>query len=323
MSLDVLLPGWLAGWTLGAPLALLLIPALALLFLPRLLNRDSMPALLVADLDVVRRAARSTWRIRLRYVPTILRIAAILLLVVALARPREGIAETVPLDEGIDVVVSADISSSMLQGMGDTSRIQALRDVLDEFIDEMQFARLGLVAFQSRAIPLSPLTYDHDAIRARIEQLAPGLVPDGTAIGLGVAEGLDLLQESPARSRVVVLLTDGQNNTGEIEPMQAARMAEAMGIRLYTIGFHSGFGLEVDQRGLTEMAEVTGGQYFDATSPEELAASYAHIAELERATVGERRFVRYREFAPWLALAALGLLAVDGLLRATWFRRQP
>ena len=323
MSADGLLPGWVSGWTLGAPLALLLIPALTLLFLPRLLNRAPMPALLVADLGVVRDAARSTWRIRLRYLPTVLRIAAIVLLVVALARPREGIAETVPLDEGIDVIVSADISSSMLQSMGDTTRMQALRDVLGDFIDEMEHARLGLVAFQSRAIPLSPLTYDHDAIRSRIDQLEPGLVPDGTAIGLGIAEGLDLLQESPARSRVVVLLTDGQNNTGEVEPMQAARMSEAMGIRLYTIGFHSGFGHEVDQQGLTEMAEITGARYFDATSPEELSAAYGHIAELERSIVGERRFLRYREFAPWFALAALGLLAVDGLLRATWFRRQP
>lgn len=323
MSLDSLLPGWAAGWTLGAPLALLLVPALLLLFLPRLFNRGAMPALLVADMGVVREAARSTWRIRLRHVPTVLRMLAIVLLVVALARPREGIAETLPLEEGIDVVVSADISSSMNQRMGDTTRIAALRDVLEDFTDQMEFARLGLVAFQSLAIPLSPLTHDHDAIRSRINQLAPGLVRDGTAIGLGIAESLDLLIDSPAQNRVVVLLTDGQNNTGDIEPMQAARMAEALGIRLYTIGFHSGFGFEVDREGLTEMAEIGGGRYFNATSPEELAAAYGEIADLERSLIAERRFIRYREIAPWFALAAVGLLLADGLLRATWFRRQP
>src|SRR5690606_25336466 len=139
---------------------------------------------------------------------------------------------------GIDVIVAADISTSMSQRMpGGRARIGALRDVLDDFVGEIEQGRLGLVAFQSRAIALSPLTGDHRAIRDRIEQLEPGLVQDGTAIGLGISEALNLLQDSPALSRVVVLLTDGQNNTGDIEPMTAARAAQALGVRVYTIGF--------------------------------------------------------------------------------------
>jgi Ca-activated chloride channel homolog len=310
----------------ATPLVLMLIPLLAVLFLPRLVAGGQSAALLVADMGLLRSATRSTWRIRLRWVPAALRIAAIALLIVAIARPREGVAEALVPEEGIDIVISADISTSMTQRMpGGRTRIAALRDVLREFVDEMEMARLGLVAFQSRAIPLSPLTHDQDAILERVDQLVPGLVPDGTAIGLGIAEALDLLEGSPALSRVVVLLTDGQNNTGEIQPMTAARMAEALGIRVYTIGFHSGSTAfqEVDREGLTRLAELTGAGYYDATSEEELSQAYSEIAQLESSRLVDRRFLSYREFGPWVAAVAAGLLIVDGLIRVTWFRRQP
>lgn len=314
------------GFELAQPWALLAIPALVLLLLPRLFARHTRPVLLVADLSPLRLAARSTWRTRLRWLPAALRAAAIVLLVVALARPREGIAEAVLPEEGIDVILVADVSTSMSQRMpGGNTRIAALREVLSEFVDEMEQGRIGLVAFQSRAIPLSPLTGDHRAIRDRVEQLAPGLVPDGTAIGVGIAEALNLLQDSPALSRAVVLLTDGQNNTGDIEPATAAQTAQALGARLYTIGFHSGNALfeEIDREGLTELAELTSGRYFDATSEEELAEAYREVARLESSMLGERRFTTYREFGPWFAAAAAALLVADGLLRVTWFRRQP
>ncbi len=316
----------LMDWELAQPWFLLAIPAIALLLLPQLFAGASRPVLLVADLNPLHAAARHTWRIRLRWLPAVLRALAIVLLIIAIARPREGLAETLLPEEGIDVIVSADISSSMYQRVpGGRTRVEALRDVLYEFVDEMDQGRIGLVAFQSRAIALSPLTSDHRAISDRIEQLEPGLVPDGTAIGLGIAEALNLLQDSPALSRVVVLLTDGQNNTGEIEPMTAARMAEALGIRVYTIGFHSGMAMfeEVDQAGLSQLAELTGARYFNATSEQELSDAYREIAELETSFLGERQFTTYREFGPWFAAAAVAVLIIDGLLRVTWFRRQP
>src|SRR5690606_27823877 len=138
--------------------------------------------------------------------------------------------------------------------------------------------RVGIVIFQSRALSLSPLTHDLRAIQDRVESLRSGLVEDGTAIGLGLTEAVTLLEDSPARSRVVVLLTDGQNNAGDVDPMTAARVAEATGIRLYTIGFIEGPGAQqrgtVDADGLTRMAELTGGRYFDASTQEELAEAY-------------------------------------------------
>jgi len=313
------------GATLGAPAALLLLLPLGLLLAWRW--RAPRPSATVADAGVLAAAARTTWRLRLRWLPDAFRAAAIVMLVVALARPREGLAVTVLPEEGIDIVAAVDVSSSMRQGFDRTeTRLDAARRVLDEFAETLQGDRLGLVAFQSRALTLSPLTNDIAAIQARIDQLEPGLVPDGTAIGLGMAEALGLLEDSPARSRVVVLLTDGSNNAGEIAPVDAARLAQAIGVRVYTIGIvpGSGAGLDpVDRQAMSQLAEPTGGAFFDAGTPEELAAAYQEIGALERSRVGEREFIAFREYGPWFALAGAALLLVDVGLRATWLRRQP
>jgi len=317
--------GFIEGWSLATPVALLLILPAAYLFASQL--RPERAAFVVADVGPLAAAARPTWRTRGRRLPDVLRGVAILLLVLAVARPREGLAVTSLPEEGIDVVAVVDVSTSMRQALSrDESLMEAARRVLAEFADTMEGNRLGLVLFQSRALALSPLTSDLNAIHARIDQLEPGLVPDGTAIGLGIMEGLALLRESPARSRVVVLLTDGRNNSGEVSPMESVRVAEALEVRVYTIGLISpgSFGFEsVDSAALTEMAEVTGGSYFDARTAEELSAAYEEIGALERSRLGERRFVAYRELGPWLALAAAGLLLVDGGLRMTLLRRQP
>jgi Ca-activated chloride channel family protein len=162
------------------------------------------------------------------------------------------------------------------------------------------------------------------AILRRVSALQPGLLEDGTAIGLGVAEALSLLRDSPAPSRVVVLLTDGDNNSGDIDPLTASRLAQALGIRLYTIGFVGGRGSSpLDELTLSQMASSTGGRYFDASTQEELAAAYAEIGELERSRVGERSFTSFRELAPPLIAAALALLALELGLRSTWLRRYP
>lgn len=311
----------------ATPGLLLVLPALVLWALWRWWRPRRGTALVVADLDVAAVATAATWRTRLRWLPAATRLAAIALLVVAMARPQQGLALTPVPEDGIDIVVALDVSSSMdnFSVRSGPTRLQAARDVVTEFVETLEGNRVGLVAFQSRALTLSPLTLDHTAIVKQVRSLRSGLIVDGTAIGLGVMESLTLLEDSPARSRVIVLLTDGQNNVPEVDPIVAARVAESLGVRVYTIGFigRSAFGGVVDSFTLRQMAEATGGRFFDARTSEELAAAYAAIGSLERSRIGEREFTLYREFAPWVAGAALALLVIDAALRASWLRRHP
>lgn len=311
------------GIEFAAPLVLIaILPALAVAF-ARLW--DEQAAAPMADAGPLSVALRQTLRMRLRRLPDVLRALAILLLIVAVARPREGLAVATVPEEGIDVVAVVDVSSSMRQSISvSESRLEAARRVLDEFAVTLEGDRLGLVVFQSRAFTFSPLTADIGAVRDRIEQLEPGIVPDGTAIGLGLAAGVTLLEESVARSRVVVMLTDGESNMGEIDPFTAARMADALGIRVYVVGLHSAFGRdEVDQRAMTALSELTGGAYFDARSAPDLASAYEAIGDLERSRLGEREFVAWRDFGPCMALAATVVLFMEIALRSTWLRRSP
>jgi Ca-activated chloride channel family protein len=306
----------------GTPLLLLgMVPVLAMLGAQMLQER---PATAVADAGPLVAASRTTLRTRLRWLPDAVRALAIVLLVLAAARPREGLAVTALPEEGIDIVAVVDVSSSMSEAASpQETRLQAARRVLAEFSDTLEGDRLGLVAFQARALTLSPLTSDVEAIQRRIDDLAPGLIADGTAIGLGITEGVSLLEDSRARSRVVVLLTDGENNAGEIDPFAAARVAQALDIRIYTIGLAGPGAVGIDLPALEEMAEITGGAFFDAKTPTELEAAYEAIGALERSRVGEREFVAWREYGPWLAYLAAALILGDVLLRSTWLRRQP
>ena len=310
--------------TLAIPWALLLLIPLAWFVARELRTRRASPALVVADLAPWRAAARRSPRVRLRSLPLILRALAIALAIVAFARPRQGLTITTIPEEGIDVVIAFDASSSMTAPLGDgrTTRLQAARTVVTNFVNTLSGDRVGLVIFQARALTLAPLTGDLDAIRARVATIEPGLLNDGTAIGLGLSEAITVVKDSPAKSRIVVLLTDGENNAGAIPPLQAARVAQALGIRVYTIGFIAA-GTGADSQNLRAIAETTGGRSFDARTQTDLAAAYAEVRSLERSRLGERRFTVYREFAPWFAAFAVGLLATDGLLRATWLRTQP
>jgi Ca-activated chloride channel family protein len=315
--------------TFATPEVFWLLPFLALLALARLINPTRVADLSIADDTVAAAAVKSTWRIRLRWLPSALRIAAVLIAIVALARPREGLAVTQLPAEGIDIVIAVDVSSSMTissdAGHGAT-RLSEAQAVVGTFIQTLAGDRVGLVIFQSRALALAPLTHDLEAIHRRIETLSPGLLVDGTAIGLGITEALTLLEESPARSRVVVLLTDGHNNAGEIEPLQAARIAQALDVHVYTIGFVSGgspSGIAVDAQTLREVAESTDAKFYNARTQEELLQAYTDIGQLERSRVGERRFVAFREYAPWFLIGVLGLLLGELALRVTWLRRYP
>ena len=315
--------------TFAAPALLVLLPVLGVLFAWRRWRRPAaQPALAVNDLGLLAAAAAGgSWRLRLRWVPDALRLLAVVALILAIARPQRGVAVTLLPEEGVDIVLALDMSGSMSQGTagrGAPTRLEAARTVIDSFVGSLQGNRVGLVIFQARSLVMSPLTLDRDALRKTVKAIQPGLLPDGTAIGLGLAEALNLLRESDARSRVVVLLTDGENNAGEIKPLQAGQLAKALGIRVYTVGFISTRGAnDVDEATLRRIATESGGAYYDAATQEELAKAYAAIATLERSHIGERRFTSYEEYAPWLIGAALALLAIETTLRASWLRRHP
>jgi Ca-activated chloride channel family protein len=270
---------------------------------------------------------RPTWRVRYRWLPLALRAIALGLVVVSLARPQSGRAETEAGGRGIDIALAFDISSSMSTPFrGTDSRLAVAQEVLGQFIEGRKEDRIGLVVFRDASLVLSPLTLDHASLRNLVLGVSALNIPDGTAIGFGLADAVDLLRESRARSRAVILLTDGENNNRTLEPLAAARIAEALGIRVYTVGLiepqpASGGRVNVDERALREMANVTGGAYFSASSPEALRAVYANIDALEKSRVGRPQFLAYNELGVYFLAAALGLLALEVALGATVWRR--
>lgn len=321
----------MTGLTFSTPWLLALLPLALAGAAWRWWRPARQPVLVVANLDLIRTAQRgsTSWRARLHWVPGVLRLVAIVLLILAVARPQRGLAVTRLPEEGIDVVLALDVSGSMLQrtpprgGEAGPVRLDAAKAVIEDFVESIEGDRAGLVAFQSRALMLSPLTLDHEALLQTVRDLQTGLLPEGTAIGLGLGESVALLQDSPARSRVIVLLTDGENNAGEVDPIQAARLAEALDIRVYTIAFTGIVGDEPSATALARIAELTGADAYTATTEDELARAYETIGALERSRIGERQFTRFQELAPWLLGGALGLLVIETVLRTTVWRRFP
>ncbi len=267
------------------------------------------------------------WRLRAARALPVLRVLAVVALAVAIAGPRKGNATAVVPGEGIDIALSLDISSSMQQRFGDSTRLEVTRDVIREFIQARENDRIGLVVFQKDSMPLSPPSLDYAALDRMIADLESGLLPDGTGIGVGLADALNMLQDSTAASRVVILLTDGEHNADSISPEAAADLAVALKIRVYTIGVVSGDSpfsrREIDEALLQEIADRTNARYFAASSPEALADVYEEIGKLETSRISRESFERYTEMAPWFAAAAASLLLVELVLRGTLLRRSP
>ncbi|MEX2246958.1 MAG: VWA domain-containing protein [Dehalococcoidia bacterium] len=304
---------------------LALVPALA--FAARWRRGDASAALRIGSAAAAAAVPR-TWKLRLDLALIVLRLLAVALLVFAVARPQRGEAESVEAGEGVDIVLAFDVSSSMTQPFGRTqSRLDAAKSVLSEFIASRGTDRVGLVIFKGSSLTLSPLTADYAAVEGAVQGADTIDLADGTAIGNAIAESVNVLRESHAASRVVILLTDGENNVHEIEPLTAARIAERLGVRVYTIGVVSRvFGqtrstTNVDERALERIAEVTRGAYNRAEDQEALAGIYSRIDELEKSRVEGRVFTRYDEFAPWLLAAAAAALAIELALRSTLLRR--
>jgi Ca-activated chloride channel family protein len=266
---------------------------------------------------------RPTWRLRYRWVPTFVRAGAIALLIVALARPQVGEADSELAGQGIDIALVLDTSGSMTTETltPDDSRIDVAKRVLVDFIDGRTTDRLGLVIFRAGSIVLSPLTLDYDALTEITDSVEEVNLPDGTAIGVGLSDALNLLRESRARSRVAILLTDGENNAGDINPLASAQIAKTLGVRVYTIGVIEQGARTVDERALREMAELTGGRYYPASSEAALEAIYAGIEQLEKSRIERTQFALYKEQAVYFLAAAVCLLAVELLLRNTLWRQ--
>lgn len=286
------------------------------------------------------RGSGGSWRVRLRHLPFVLRAAGIALLVVVLARPQVHGREVKRNVEGIDIVLCMDTSTSMAAEDLKPNRLEAAKIVAAEFVKGRESDRIAIVPFAAQSFTQCPLTTDYGVVTSLLGDLHMGMVEDGTAIGMAVATALNRLRESEAKSRVVILLTDGQNNRGEIDPVTSAHAAQALGIRIYTIGVgtrgyapypvETPFGkryqnvpVNIDEDMLKEMARLTGGKYFRATDERALRVIYGEIDKLERTKVNVEEYRRVAEvFAPWL-WAALLCLTVEVILSMTVFRKLP
>jgi Ca-activated chloride channel family protein len=326
-------------WTFASPTWLLLLIALPLawwwgrrrrrpaLVLPALARADTLP---------------STWREHLRWAPALLRALAFTGVVLAMARPQELAAGRPLTTSGVDIVLALDASGSMkAEDFQPRNRLEVAKQAAIDFVDERPNDRIGLVTFAGQAVTQAPLTLDHQAVTGSLRRIEIGGLRDGTAIGTALATAVNRLRVSEARSKVVILLTDGVNNAGQIDPLTAAETAQALGVRVYTIGVGTTgeapyliddprFGrryvrvvVRIDEEILREIAGRTGGRYFRATDPEALSQVYAEIDRLERSPLaGRRPVVRIDRYA-WLLAVVLGLVVAEGALRATVFRRLP
>jgi len=277
---------------------------------------------------------------RLRHAPFVLRVLAVTVLIVALARPQTTSSGQNVYTEGIDIVLLLDISGSMLAEDFQPNRIGAAKDVAQNFIDGRTNDRIGLVIFAGESFTQCPMTLDYRVLKNLLRQVKPGMVEDGTAIGMAIAQGVNRLKDSKAKSKVMILLTDGVNNRGEIDPQTAAQIAATFGIRIYTVGVgtmgeapypvQTPFGIryqnipvEVDEKGLQQIAATTGGQYFRATNNKALKDIYAEIDKLEKTRIEVKAYRSYTElFYDWAGIGVLALLLEVGL-SGTILRKHP
>ncbi len=313
------------------PLALALLVLVPVLGALAVMRERSGGALLFSAISLIP-GARAGWRTRLRPFLAVLRAIALVLLVTALARPQVVRASEIPA-EGIDIAIVLDVSGSMSDnGFGDrtTAKMDAAKRVVTDFVGGLGSDRVGLVIFGTDALLLSPLTLDHHAVQTLVAPVQAGsLVGGSTAIGTGLATGLNVLRESQARSKAVILLTDGENNAGQISPTDAAKAAKALGVRVYVIGAvlaseSTRGSIPVDEALMRDISESTGGQYFRANDERALRAIYDDIATLERSRVGVRtELAAYEDVMGPFLIGGLLVLVVEVLLGSTVLRRTP
>lgn len=287
-----------------------------------------------------------TWKVRwFKFLPW-LTILAILFMSLAMARPRIGLGKSMIRKEGVDIIIALDVSTSMLaedfrSGGKRINRLEIVKQVTRNFISRRSNDRIGVVVFAGRPYILSPLTWDHDWINSRINELKIGDIEDGTAVGSALTSSVQRLQESRAKSKVVILLTDGNNNAGEVTPEVAASAAKEFKVTVYTIGAGSqglvpypivdAWGqkqyqmveINLDEDLLQKIAATTGGRYFRATDTRSLKTIFQRIDRMEKTNVEMAKYSEYKELYPYFLMVALGLLLVEIVLANTVCRRLP
>lgn len=279
------------------------------------------------------------WKLRCYRLPQYLRWLALVLLIVGLAGPRKVLDETLVTSEGIDIILALDVSGSMaaedfvINGQR-KNRLDIIKSVVKEFIDKRISDRIGLVVFAARAYTACPLTTDYNWLKENLSRVRLGVLEDGTAIGSGISSSLLRLKDSHAKSRIVILLTDGANNAGHIDPLTAAKLAATMGVKVYTIGagtngfapvpvnmfgqiVYQNIAVDIEEEPLKQIAGMTGAKYFRATDTEALRQIYKNIDTLEKTKIETKNYRQYQELFWIFVLGALGLLALDILLANT------
>jgi Ca-activated chloride channel family protein len=316
---------------------LLLVPALA--FFAFRSRREA--AIKFSDITLLR-GVRQSSRAKQRRMLPVLRLLALTLLIIAMARPQSGKKTTEVTSEGIDIMLCLDISGSMKsEDFKPQNRLYVAKEVIKDFVEGRQNDRIGLVIFSRQSFTQCPLTLDYGVLVSFLEQVDFGMIDDGTAIGMGIANGVNRLRESKAKSRIIILLTDGINNAGEIDPLTAAQIAKTLGIRIYTIGAGKPgkapypiedpiFGKryvylenELDEAQLTKIADMTGGKYFRAKTEDMLKNIYQQISDLEKTKIKVKEYLQYNEFFPYLLMIGAIFVFLELLLRETLFRRLP
>lgn len=304
-------------------------------------NRQGGASIIISSTDSLRMAPR-TIRYYLRHLPIALRIAALALLIVAVARPQSIEQESKTTSEGIDIVLALDISGSMLARDFKPDRLAAAKEVASQFITTRTGDRIGLVVFAGEAFTQSPLTTDQATLQTLLGRIQSGVIEDGTAIGNGLATALNRLRESGSKSKVVILLTDGVNNQGQISPLTVADIAKELGVKVYTIGVgRNGTApypifdergrqvqvittkVEIDEKVLREIADKTGGKYFRATDKLSLIETYNEINQMEKSRIERVEMTRTNEEYLPFVLWALALLIIEFVVRHILLKRIP
>ncbi|MFZ5801659.1 MAG: vWA domain-containing protein [Candidatus Omnitrophota bacterium] len=317
-------------------LILLLLPVLYYLS-----KRRETVALPFSRVDVVRNPLLSLRAVGYRGLPW-LRALALVLLVVAMARPERVNAEREYQTKGVDIVIALDISGSMLaEDFKPENRIAVAKQEAVKFIRGRENDRIGLVVFSGKSFTQCPLTLDYEILIQLLKDIHVGMIPDGTAIGMGIATAVNRLRDSDAKSKVIILITDGENNAGNIDPVTAAELARTFGIKVYTIGVGRGglvpfpvddplFGkryvqadVEIDEFTLKRIADITGGLFFRARDTAALAEIYEKINQLEKTEVKVKEYLSYAPLFHWFLLPALVLLVAEACLRRTILMRIP
>ena len=299
----------------------------------------SQASLQVSSSEAFEAPGAVSWIVYLRHVPFVLRMVAVALLIVILARPQSTNSWSNSSTEGIDIMLAMDISGSMLAQDLKPNRLEAAKDVAASFINGRPNDNIGLVVFAAESFTQCPLTTDHTVLLNLFKDVQPGIIQDGTAIGLGLANAVSRIKDSQAKSKVIILLTDGVNQ-GEIAPVTAAEIAKTFGVRVYTIGvgtqgkapypFQTAFGVqymdvdvEIDEPTLKQIAATTGGQYFRATDNASLKEIYSEIDKMEKTKISVQEYSKKQEEYKNWAILLFSLLLVEILLRNTLLRNIP